>query len=154
MSGRGSVLGSVLRSLYLLFTVAAGGRSVVQWLDDPGRAPFAYALSTVALGVYAAGYLVLRREDHGPRARRLLAVLAAVELGGVLVVGTLSVLAPGLFADSTVWSGYGAGYGFVPLLIPVLLLGWLHRSPGGRDADPAHVRSGSPRRRAPRRSPA
>ena len=147
-------MSGVLRALYLLFTVAAGGRSVVQWLDDPGRAPLAYALSTIALCVYAAGYLVLRRGDPGSRDRRLLAVLAGLELGGVLVVGTLSLVAPGLFADSTVWSAYGAGYGFVPLLIPVLLLGWLSRPPGGPDAGPARVPCAPPRRRAPRRSPA
>ncbi|GAA3659424.1 hypothetical protein GCM10022237_19330 [Nocardioides ginsengisoli] len=127
---------TLARALYLLFAVAAGGRSAVQWLDDPGRAPLAYALSTVAFGCYLAGYLATR-PDPGPRRRRLLTVLACVELGGVLVVGTLSLLAPRLFPDTTVWSDYGAGYAFVPLVIPVALLAWLRRSSGVPSADPA-----------------
>jgi hypothetical protein len=32
-----------------------------------------------------------------------------VELAGVLIVGTLSLLVPAEFPDATVWSGYGAG---------------------------------------------
>ena len=37
-----------------------------------------------------------------------------VELGGVVTVGTLSLVEPDWFADASVWSGYGIGYGFVP----------------------------------------
>jgi hypothetical protein len=124
------------RALYLLFAVAAGGRSVVEWLDDPGRAPLAYALSTLAFGCYLAGYVATGPRRAGRR-RRLIGVLASVELTGVLVVGTLSLAAPGLFPDPTVWSAYGAGYAFVPLVIPVVLLGWLHRSRAVPSAAPA-----------------
>lgn len=124
------------RALYLLFAVAAGGRSLVQWLDDPGRAPLAYALSTLAFGCYLAGYVATSPRRAGHR-RRMVGVLASVELAGVLVVGTLSLAAPGLFPDATVWSAYGAGYAFAPLVIPVVLLGWLHRSRGVPSAAPA-----------------
>ena len=44
---------------------------------------------------------------------------------GVLTVGTLTVLDPDLFPDATVWSTYGQGYGFVPLVLPLLGLAWL-----------------------------
>ena len=55
----------------------------------------------------------------------------AVELVGVLVVGTLSVLDAGDFPDETVWSGFGQGYGYVPLVLPFLGLAWLWRTRGG-----------------------
>ena len=38
----------MLLLLYVLFTVAAGARSIVQLAIDPGRAPLAYSLSVVA----------------------------------------------------------------------------------------------------------
>lgn len=135
-------LGAVLRALYLLFAVAAGGRSLVQWLDDPGRAPLAYALSTFAFGLYLVGYLLLRR--HDPRSQRLLAGLAAAELCGVLAVGTLSLARPDLFPQPTLWSGYGVGYAFVPLAIPVMVLVWLHRSRDARADDRALAPSLTP----------
>ena len=52
----------------------------------------------------------------------------AFELTGVLVVGTLTVLDTGDFPDDTVWSVYGRGYGFVPLVLPLVGLWWLRRT--------------------------
>jgi len=70
----------------------------------------------------------------GARTRRLATAAILVELVGVLVVGTLTVLDDDLLADQTVWSGYGAGYGFVPLVLPVLGLAWVWRTrPGQSD---------------------
>ena len=51
----------------------------------------------------------------------------SIELVGVLVVGALSYVLPELFPDKTVWSHFGSGYGFVPLVLPVLGLWWLAR---------------------------
>jgi hypothetical protein len=45
----------------------------------------------------------------------------------VLAVGTWSIADPATFPDATVWSGYGSGYGFVPLVLPVFGLLWLRR---------------------------
>ena len=42
----------------------------------------------------------------------------------MLVVGTASFLVPDAFPDQTVWSHFGQGYGFVPLVLPVLGLLW------------------------------
>ena len=50
------------------------------------------------------------------------------ELTGVLVVGTLTVFDAAAFPDDTVWSFYGRGYGFVPLVLPLVGLWWLHRT--------------------------
>ncbi len=62
-----------------------------------------------------------------------------VELVGVLVVGTVSYLAPSDFPDRTVWSHFGAGYGYVPLLLPILGLLWLRTRTRWGPAAPAHT---------------
>ena len=49
------------------------------------------------------------------------------ELVGVLVVGVTSLLVPEEFPDATVWSEFGAGYGYVPLVLPLVGLWWLLR---------------------------
>jgi hypothetical protein len=54
-------------------------------------------------------------------------VACTVELVGVLVVGAASYLVPEAFPDKTVWSHFGQGYGFVPLVLPVLGLWWFRR---------------------------
>ena len=61
-----------------------------------------------------------------------------VELVGVLVVGTASYLVPDAFPDKTVWSHFGQGYGFVPLVLPVLGLLWFRKVE--RDAAAAEAR--------------
>jgi hypothetical protein len=55
-------------------------------------------------------------------------VAISVELVGVLVVGTLSLTDRAAFPDETVWSGYGQGYGYIPLVLPVLGLLLLRRT--------------------------
>lgn len=62
----------------------------------------------------------------------VLAIAAGVELAGVLAVGTWERLVGQAWGDATVWSGYGAGYGWAPLLLPVVALIMLRRPPGRR----------------------
>lgn len=50
---------------------------------------------------------------------------APSSLVGVLVVGALSYAVPSAFPDKTVWSHFGSGYGYVPLVLPVLGIWWL-----------------------------
>jgi hypothetical protein len=49
------------------------------------------------------------------------------ELFGVIAVGIASFALPGLFNHPSVWSGFGIGYGFLPLALPVLGILWLSR---------------------------
>jgi hypothetical protein len=119
---RGSA-GRALLACYALLAVAAGARAGVQLATHPDRAPLAYGLSAGAAAVYLAAGLALAAQ--GPAARRVAAGLCSLELAGVLAVGTLGWAAPGRFPDATVWSGYGSGYGFVPLVLPVAGLVWL-----------------------------
>jgi len=60
-------------------------------------------------------------------ARRIALVALGIELAGVLGVGLLSVVAPELFPDATVWSQFGMGYLFIPLVLPFVGLWWLGR---------------------------
>ena len=111
--GRGA--GRLLVAVYAVFALAASSRAALQLATRFDEAPVAYALSAVAAGVYVVATVALARS-----ARRLALGTVLFELVGVLVVGALSLLDRDLFPDQTVWSGFGAGYGFVPLLLPVL----------------------------------
>lgn len=117
--------GRLLIALYALFAIAAGARALYQIATRWEQAPLAYTLSAVAALVYLLACVGLARRT--PAAWRLATGVCAFELAGVLLVGALTLVQPALFADATVWSGFGAGYGFVPLILPVLGLAWLLR---------------------------
>jgi cytochrome bd-type quinol oxidase subunit 2 len=118
--------GRVLVVVYLLFAVAASSRAGVQIATKFHEAPLAYLLSALAAVVYIVATVGLARD--GAFGRRLAAVCCTVELIGVLAVGAASFLAPGAFPHETVWSGFGRGYGYVPLVLPVIGLYWLRRT--------------------------
>lgn len=127
--------GRLLVAVYGLFALAAGARAGVQIATRYDEAPVAYLLSALAAAIYVLATVALAL---GGRASRRVAVAAcSVELAGVLVVGTFSLADPGAFPDATVWSGYGRGYGFVPLVLPVIGLLWLRRT--GRAARTART---------------
>lgn len=111
--GRGP--GRVLVAVYAVFALAASARAGLQLATRFDEAPVPYLLSAVAAGVYVVATVALWRGQ-----RRLAFATVLFELVGVLVVGTLTVLDGADFPDQTVWSAYGAGYGFVPLVLPVL----------------------------------
>jgi hypothetical protein len=125
MADTGTGPGRVLVGVYALFALAAGARSAVQIATRFGEAPVAYLLSAFAAAVYLVAAVGLARSS-----RWLALASCTVELAGVLVVGTLSLAVPSGFPDETVWSTYGRGYGFVPLVLPVLGLLWLRRTRG------------------------
>jgi hypothetical protein len=114
--------GRVLVAVYGVFALAAMSRAAVQIATDFHEAPLAYLLSAFSAVVYVLATVALARGW-----RRVALVAVSIELVGVLVVGTASLLAPGDFPRATVWSGYGSGYGFVPLVLPVAGLWWLRR---------------------------
>jgi hypothetical protein len=114
--------GRALVAVYGIFALAAGARAAVQIATRFGDAPLAYSLSAFASLVYIVLTVALARGD-----RRLALAACGIELAGVLVVGTLSMVDPGAFPRATVWSGYGSGYVFIPLILPVLGLYWLFR---------------------------
>jgi cytochrome bd-type quinol oxidase subunit 2 len=115
--------GRLLVAVYAVLALAASGRSGFELATKWQQAPLAYALSAVAGVVYILATFGLARAR-----RRLATVAVAVELVGVLVVGAFSLLAPASFPSSTVWSGFGQGYGYVPLVLPFLGLAWIRRT--------------------------
>ena len=122
--------GKVLVAVYGLFALAACSRAGVQIATRFDEAPLAYLLSALAGVIYVIATIMLAR---GTRTSRRVATAAIiVELVGVLAVGTLSVLDPAAFPRATVWSVYGSGYGYVPLVLPILGLWWLYATRPGR----------------------
>jgi uncharacterized membrane protein YfbV (UPF0208 family) len=130
-------IGRVLVVVYAIMALAATGRSFVQIVQDFSNAPVAYALSAAAAVVYIVATIALvNAGSHGWYVVAWVAI--CFELAGVLVVGTLSLTTPELFAhDATVWSGFGYGYFWVPLVLPLLGLWWLAK--GGRETTQAPV---------------
>ncbi|MCW2810557.1 MAG: hypothetical protein JWP61_1015 [Friedmanniella sp.] len=118
--------GRVLVAVYGLFALAATSRAAVQLITSYSEAPLAYLLSALAAVVYIIATLTLARSTR--RSRRVAWAAILLELVGVLSVGTASVLDPAAFPRATVWSVYGIGYGFVPLVLPFLGLLWLLRT--------------------------
>ena len=118
----------MLIAIYALFALAASARAGVQIATKFGNAPVAYLLSAFAAVVYILATVTLT--VGSPAARRIAGLSCSVELVGVLAVGTWSLADPATFPDATVWSGYGSGYGFVPLVLPVFGLLWLRRWSG------------------------
>ena len=127
MSGPGFVLVIVYAILFL----AATGRSFYQIATRFDEAPLAYLLSALAAVVYGVATFALLTGRS-----RLAWTTIGFELAGVLIVGTLSLVAPAALGmdsaspvggQATVWSAFGAGYAFVPLVLPVLGLIWLAR---------------------------
>jgi hypothetical protein len=117
--------GRLLVAIYALFALSASARAVVQIATKFHDAPVAYLLSAFAGVVYILATVTLA--NGSPVARRIAVVSCSVELVGVLAVGTWSLADPATFPDATVWSGYGSGYGYVPLVLPVFGLLWLRR---------------------------
>ena len=138
-SRRVSGIGRLLITVYGVLALAATGRSFVQIASEFVDAPLSYSLSALAAVVYIVATVALIRRSL--RWYRIAWITISFELLGVLVIGTLSLLEPALFQHKTVWSVFGQGYGFVPLVLPLLGMWWLRRHPVSVDADPAVTES-------------
>ena len=127
-----SGLGRILVFVYGVFALAATARALVQLATQASKAPVAYSLSLFSGVVYIIATWALATDR-----RRVALVTICVELTGVLVIGTLSH--PSDLDRASVWSDYGNGYGFVPLVLPFVGLWWLWRigrGGGGSRATP------------------
>jgi hypothetical protein len=121
--------GRVLVAVYAIFVVAATSRATYQIATRFDEAPVPYLLSAFAAAVYVVATVALARPG---RLSQSIAVLASsVELVGVLLVGAVTAVGWADFPDDTVWSYFGRGYLFIPLVLPVLGLAWLRRAAAG-----------------------
>ncbi|MBD8077543.1 hypothetical protein [Cellulosimicrobium arenosum] len=131
----GDGFGRVLVAVYGIFALAASARAGVQLVRDWHEAPLAYGLSALAAVVYVVATVALARGGPGRVvARRVAWVAVGVELVGVLAVGALSLVDPEAFPRATVWSDFGSGYGYVPLVLPFVGLWWLWRTRAAPDS--------------------
>ncbi|WP_455355144.1 hypothetical protein [Streptomyces sp. SYSU K217416] len=121
--------GLLLVWVYGVITVGAVSRSVYQILTEFDRAPLAYSLSAAAALVYA--FITYSLVRGGETARKAALVCCAAELTGVLAIGTWTLVEPSAFPDATVWSDFGMGYLFIPVILPVTGMLWLRRSREG-----------------------
>lgn len=119
-------VGRVLILVYAVLALAATGRSLYQMMTKLHDAPLAYTLSAVAAVIYIVATVALAH--NGRRMRKVAWTAVVIECVGVWVVGGLSLVHPELFPDETVWSQFGAGYGYVPAVLPILGMIWLYRS--------------------------
>ncbi len=115
--------GRVLVAVYAIFALAASARSIIQLLTKAGEAPVAYTLSALAGVVYVVATWALATGRRG-----LALATIGFELAGVITVGIVSVADGALFPDQTVWSDFGRGYAFVPLVLPFVGLWWLRHT--------------------------
>ena len=118
--------GRMLVAVYGLFALAATGRSAVQIATKLHQAPLPYLLSAFAAVVYIVATVSLA--GGSAASRRVATVAISIELVGVITVGTASELFPSAFPHATVWTGFGSGYGFVPLVLPFVGLWWLRHT--------------------------
>lgn len=110
--------------IYLVLTVASLGRSGFQIATKFSDAPLAYSLSAFSALVYLFATISLIRGGH--RWNVVGWVTLTIELVGVLTVGAVSLSQPGLFPHDTVWSAFGRGYLFIPLVLPAVGMFYLY----------------------------
>ncbi|HWV76717.1 MAG TPA: hypothetical protein VN027_05330 [Isoptericola sp.] len=122
----GTGFGRLLVTVYGILAFAAIGRSSYELATKFSEAPVAYSLSTLSAVVYVLATVALAK--GGPRWRVVAWVTVGFEAVGVLAVGAASVASPDVFGETTVWSGFGQGYGYVPLVLPFVGLWWLWRT--------------------------
>ena len=119
-------IGRLLIAVYAIFAVSSTARATYQLATKFQDAPLAYSLSAVAAVVYIVATVALAKSGYF----KLATVTISFELLGVVAVGILSFTHPELFAHPSVWSKFGQGYGYIPLLLPILGLLWIRKSRG------------------------
>jgi hypothetical protein len=122
----GHGFGRLLVAVYGLLALAATGRSILQIVEYFDRAPVPFLLSALAAVIYLVATIGLARGDRA--SVRLATIALTVELVGVLTVGVWSLADKAAFPEKTVWSHFGQGYGYVPLVLPLVGLWWIRRT--------------------------
>jgi hypothetical protein len=119
-------VGRLLIVFYAVFAVSSTARASFQILTKFEQAPLAYSLSLLSALVYILATISLAKA--GKRWKQVALASVIFELAGVLSVGALSFVTPELFAHPSVWSGFGSGYGYIPLVLPILGLVWIRKT--------------------------
>jgi hypothetical protein len=112
----------VLIAIYGVLALAALGRSSFELATKFNQAPLPYTLSAVAASLYLVVTISMIRGSSS-----LASFALAIELSFVLLVGFAGLINPTWFPQKTVWTGFGIGYGFFPLFMPVIGLIYLRK---------------------------
>ena len=128
-SSRSLGVGRLLILVYAVFAVSSTARASFQVITKFEEAPLAYSLSLLSALVYTLATVSLARS--GTTWNKVAVAAVVFELVGVISVGTLSFVAPELFDHASVWSGFGSGYGYLPLVLPILGLIWIRKARRG-----------------------
>jgi hypothetical protein len=133
-------VGRVLIVVYAILAIGATSRAVFQiamYYSSHPSARLPITLSAVSGVIYILATIALIAP--GRVWYHIAWVTISFELAGVLIIGTLSLVLPDIFAgpanvpdvaDGTVWSSYGIGYVFIPVVLPVLGMLWLRSRRG------------------------
>jgi len=123
-------VGNLVIAVYAVFALSATVRATYQLIRRYEDAPLAYWLSLVSALVYIVATYALAKNRVSLGRNTLI-----FELAGVLAIGSLSLIAPTLFAHPTVWSNFGMGYGFIPVVLPIFGLWWISRRKSQKISD-------------------
>ena len=121
------------RLVILGYAIVAGlifYREVARLAELGGQAPLSAVLSVVATLLYVVTAVAVAH--NGRRMRRVAWVCTVAGLIGVLGAGLVGLADPDLVVARTVWSEFGAGYAFAPLVLPLVAAFWLWWSRPGR----------------------
>lgn len=122
-TAKNSGFGRLLIVIYWIFSLSAGARALYQILRKFDQAPLSISLSLVSAIIYLVATTFLAKKDAV--SWNIAVGALSIELLGVLGVGIFSYMRPDLFPLASVWSHFGAGYGYVPLVLPIIGLWWL-----------------------------
>lgn len=125
-----SGFGRLLVVVYAVFTLSAGARSLYQVIRKFDEAPLSITLSAISALIYLVATIALAKKGEGAWKVSLGAV--GIEMVGVILVGIFSYIQPQHFELASVWSHFGSGYGYIPLVLPMVGLWWLFNTRPGR----------------------
>jgi hypothetical protein len=125
-TNRAKGAGRLLIAVYAVFAISATARALYQLFREFEQAPLAYSLSAISALIYIVATIALAKSAQVWS--KIAWISVSAELLGVVTVGVLSFTHPELFAHPSVWSKFGQGYGYIPLILPILGLLWLRRS--------------------------
>lgn len=125
-SSRTLGVGRLLILVYAVFAISSTARASFQVITKFEEAPVSYSLSLLSAVVYLLATVSLAKS--GPAWKTIALASVIFELIGVLTIGVVSLLAPELFVEASIWSGFGSGYGYLPLVLPVLGLLWIRKT--------------------------
>lgn len=128
-SSRTLGFGRLLILVYAVFAISSTARASFQVITKFEEAPVSYSLSLLSAVVYLLATVSLAKS--GPTWKTIALASVIFELIGVLTVGVISLLAPELFVEASIWSGFGSGYGYLPLVLPILGLLWIRKTSQG-----------------------